>query len=79
MKTKDAKELTELLKQWKCVKVSTPRIKDKHDLKKALDRFEELWHVRPGDDDWEERAALTDAIEEYEDKYLPEPWGKGGK
>jgi HTH-type transcriptional regulator / antitoxin HigA len=45
------------------------------DLEKALARLDEIWSVKPGDADWEERRALVERITAYEDAtvHIPPP------
>ena len=46
------------------------KIKNHEDLEKALSRLDEIWIVMPGDDEWDERCDLVDAVVEYEDEYF---------
>ncbi len=44
------------------------KIRNDKELETALERLDELWSVREGDDLWTERQALVDSIEAYEDE-----------
>lgn len=46
------------------------KIETSRHLRAALDRLDELWSVRPGQPDWEERCALADAIEQFEERHF---------
>jgi len=49
-------------------------IKNEEELGEALNRLDEIWIARPGDDDFDEREDLIDAIVKYEDEnYKLEP------
>jgi len=43
-------------------------IKTEEELGEALNRLDEIWIARPGDDDFDEREDLIDAIVKYEDE-----------
>jgi len=49
------------------------KIKTNDELVQALARFDDIWSARPGDPEWEERCALADAIEAYEEIILLVP------
>lgn len=44
------------------------KIGNEEGLKATLARIEELWAVRPGEENWEERRSLVDLVEEYENE-----------
>ena len=48
-------------------------IESMEDLDVALARLDKIWSARPGDADWEERCALADQVERYEDEHVHIP------
>ena len=49
------------------------KIKNDSDLRNAFNRLDEIWSAKPGDADWEERCALIDQVEQYEDSTVEIP------
>jgi HTH-type transcriptional regulator/antitoxin HigA len=46
--------------------MSTVKIKNDADLKKAFNRLDEIWTSKPGEENWEERCDSVDKIEQCE-------------
>ena len=53
--------------------MSIVKIKNDSDFEAALKRLDEIFSAQPGDDAWEERCALIDEIEKYEDRTVEIP------
>ena len=53
----------------------TEQITNDEELDAALERLDEIWHLRPGDEGFEEHEDLVDKITAYEDAtvHIPKP------